>query len=65
MEKSSNRQVGGVGIVVRSPERDEIECTVCLGFPTTNNEAEYEVLMARLDLTKIARAINVTIYCDS
>ena len=49
----------------RSPERDEIECMVHLDFPTTNNEAEYETLVARLDLAKAAGATSVVIYCNS
>ena len=38
---------------------------VHLNFPTTNNEAEYEALIARLDLAKAAGAASVVIYCNS
>ena len=38
---------------------------VRLDFPITNNEAEYEVLIAGLDLAKVAGAMSVVIYCDS
>ena len=38
---------------------------VHLDFPATNNEAEYEVLVVGLDLTKTARATSVVVYCDS
>ena len=38
---------------------------VHLDFSTTNNEAEYKALVARLDLTKVAGAISVVVYCDS
>ena len=38
---------------------------VRLDFPTTNNEAEYEALMAGLDLAKAARATGMVVYCDS
>ena len=38
---------------------------VRLDFPTTNNEAEYKVLVAGLDLTKAAGATSVVIYCNS
>ena len=38
---------------------------VRLDFPTTNNEAEYEALVAGLDLAKAARAESVIVYCDS
>ena len=38
---------------------------IYLNFPTTNNEAEYEALVARLDLAKAVGAANVVLYCDS
>ena len=38
---------------------------VRLDFPTINNEAEYEALVAGLDLAKAAGATSVVIYCDS
>ena len=37
---------------------------VRLDFPTTNNEAEYEVLVAGLDLAKAAGAARVVLYYD-
>ena len=36
-----------------------------LDFPTTNNEVEYEALVAGLDLVRAVRATSVVIYCDS
>ena len=62
---SSNRQAWGAGVVLLSPEGDTVECMVCLDFPTTNNEAEFEALVAGLDLAKVAKATSVVIYCDS
>ena len=62
---SSNRQAGGTGIVLLSPEGDVVECMIRLDFPTTNNEAKYEALVAGLDLAKAAGATIVVIYCDS
>ena len=59
------QQAGRVGIVLHSPEGDEIKYMVRLNFPTTNNEAKYEVLVAGLDLAKVAGATNVVVYCDS
>ena len=59
---SSNRQVGGAGVVLLSPKGDVIECIIRLDFPTTNNEAEYEALVASLDLAKAAGAASVVIY---
>ena len=49
---SSYRQAGGVGVVLFSPEEDKIE-------------AEYEALIAGLDLARVARAENMIIHCDS
>ncbi|XP_075665377.1 uncharacterized protein LOC142635045 [Castanea sativa] len=62
---SSNKKAGGAGIVLKSPEGDEIECMICLDFPTTNNEVEYEALISGLDLAKAVEAANVVIHCDS
>ena len=62
---SSNRQAGGAGIVLLSPKGDTIECMVCLDFPATNNELEYEALITGLDLAIVAGAARVVIYCDS
>ena len=36
-----------------------------LDFLMTNNEAEYETLVARLDLTKEVGAVSMVIHCDS
>ena len=48
-----------------TPEGDKIECMIRLDFPTTNNEVEYEALVAGLDLAKAAGAENMIIHCDS
>ena len=63
--RSSNRPARGTGVVLCTPEGDKIECMVRLDFPTTNNEAEYEALVAGLDLTRAAGAENMVVYCDS
>ena len=36
-----------------------------LDFPTTNNEAEYEAVIAGLDLARAAGAGNMALHCDS
>ena len=59
---SSNQCSGGAGVVVLTPEGDKIECMIRLDFPTTNNEAEYEALVAGLDLAKAAGAENMIIH---
>ena len=62
---SSTKQASGAGVVFHSPEGDEVECMIRLDFPTINNEAKYEALIAGLDLAKAAGATNVVVYCDS
>ena len=62
---SSNRRAGGAGVVLLSPEGDVVECMIRLDFPTTNNEVEYEALVASLDLARATGATSVVIYCDS
>ena len=52
-------------MVLLSPEGDVVECMIRLNFPTTNNEAKYEALVASLDLARAAGATSVVIYCDS
>ena len=62
---SSTQHSGGAGVVIQTPEGDKIECIIRLDFPTTNNEAEYEALVAGLDLARSAGAENIIIHCDS
>ena len=62
---SSNRRAGGASVVIQTSEGDKIECMIRLDFPKTNNEAEYEVLVAGLDLAKVVGDENVVVHCDS
>ena len=52
-------------MVMRTPEGDKIECMIRLDFPTTNDEAEYEALVAGLDLAKATGTENMIVHCDS
>ena len=62
---SSNQRLEGAGVVIQTPEGDKIECMIRLDFPTTNNETEYEALVAGLDLARVAGAENMIMHCDS
>ena len=64
-DRSSNKRAGRAGVVIKTPEGDKIECMIQLDFPTTNNEAEYEVLVAGLNLAKAADTKNVVVHCNS
>ena len=48
-----NRQARGADIVIQTPQGDKIQCMIRLYFPTTNNEAEYEALVAGLELQRL------------
>ena len=48
-----------------SPRGRKIECMISLEFHTINNEAEYEALIARLDLARVERVENMVIHYDS
>ena len=61
---SSNQHAGGAGVVIQTPEGDKIECMIRPDFPTPNNEAEYEALVAGLDLAKAASAENMIVHCN-
>ena len=62
---SSNQHVGGIGVIFQSPKGNSIECAVHLQFLTTNNEAEYEVVLTGLNLAKVVGASLVVIHSDS
>ena len=48
--------LGGVGIIMTSPEKDVLKYGVQLQFPATNNEAKYEAVLASL---RISRALGI------
>ena len=48
VDGAANQRGSGVGLVLISPKRITIEKSLRLGFSTTNNEAEYEVLLMRM-----------------
>ena len=65
VDGSSNKEVGGVGVVLKTPEKDVIQYDVWLQFPTTNNEAKYEALLTGLKLVKSTEAQKLNVYNDS
>ncbi|XP_052297264.1 uncharacterized protein LOC127902396 [Citrus sinensis] len=65
IDGSSGEQGSGAGIVLEGPEGEEISYAVKLEFAATNNQAEYEALIAGLELAKAVRADRVKIRTDS
>ncbi|XP_075670280.1 uncharacterized protein LOC142640066 [Castanea sativa] len=62
---ASNRKGAGVGVVLISPEKLVIEKSLRLGFPATNNEAEYEALLVGSQMVKHLGGKVVRMFCDS
>ena len=52
VDGSSSKKGGGAGIVLEGPKNIQIEQSLRFGFPTSNNQAEYEALIAGLLLAK-------------
>ena len=50
VDGSSTQHVGGVGVVLQSPEGDKLKYKVRLQYQTTNSEVEYEAFLKGLEL---------------
>ena len=65
VDGASNRHGAGLGIVLISPDGLTIEHSITLGFPASNNEAEYEALLAGLKSAIQMKAAELLVYSDS
>ncbi|XP_013594512.1 PREDICTED: uncharacterized protein LOC106302583 [Brassica oleracea var. oleracea] len=65
VDGSSNVRGAGVGIVLTSPTGNTASRAVRCNFKATNNENEYEALIAGLSLTHQLGAENIQVYSDS
>ena len=61
----SNINRSGIGLVLTSPEGDMIQQAIWYGFKATNNKAEYEALITRLNLAKDMGIKKLDIHFDS
>lgn len=52
VDGSSNARVSGTGILLKSPNSDLLEHSLHFGFQASNNEDEYDALIAGLDWQK-------------
>ncbi|KAK3043721.1 hypothetical protein RJ639_001917 [Escallonia herrerae] len=55
----------GAGIILISPEGFTIEYALRFGFQASNNEAEYEALLARIRLAHALKVDSLSVYSDS
>ena len=60
-----NQKGVGVGVVVITPEKLVMEKSLRLGFLATNNEAEYEALLAGVAMARQLGKDVVELYSDS
>ncbi|XP_028058581.1 uncharacterized protein LOC114262423 [Camellia sinensis] len=65
VDGASNRHGAGLGIVLNSLNGLIIKQAITLGFPASNNEAEYEALLAKLRSALRMKATAVMVFSDS
>ncbi|CAL9006368.1 unnamed protein product [Prunus brigantina] len=65
VDGASNRHGGEAGIVLSAPDGTEVEYALRFQFKTTNNEAEYEALLAGLRLAHDLGAQGLRAHSDS
>ncbi|KAF7130044.1 hypothetical protein RHSIM_Rhsim10G0176500 [Rhododendron simsii] len=65
VDGASNIHGAGAGVVLVSPEGTVHEHVVSIGYRATNNEAEYEALIAGLQVALRLGADSVHVFCDS
>ncbi|XP_073129182.1 uncharacterized protein [Henckelia pumila] len=65
VDGSSNSEGCGVGVLLISPQGDDIRLAVRLDFRASNNEAEYEAVLIGLRAAKQVGAARIHLYSDS
>ena len=65
VDGASNAHGARIGIVLESLEGIQLECSLRLGFPTSNNEAEYKALVVGLRATMKLGVMELEAYFDS
>ncbi|KAI5326922.1 hypothetical protein L3X38_026318 [Prunus dulcis] len=65
VDGAPNHKGARAGVVIATPNGTLLEQDITLGFPASNNEVEYEALLARLRLTKEPSIKKLAIYSDS
>ncbi|GFY96586.1 hypothetical protein Acr_11g0008920 [Actinidia rufa] len=65
VDGSSNQHGCGAGLVIRAPSGEQMEYAIRMGFKATNNEAEYEALLAGLRVATELGAQSLEVFSDS
>ena len=61
----SKKKDRGPSLILVSPEEHRMHCALMLGFKASNNEAEYEVLIGGLNLSKKMKVESLESYSNS
>ena len=64
MDDASRQTGAGVGLQLKAPTRERIEQAI-QSFPTSNNETEYEAILAGIDLANSVSSEKLIICSDS
>jgi hypothetical protein len=65
VDGASNAKGSGTGVVIITPNETVIEQSIRLDFKASNNEAEYEAVLAGLNSAKTLGAKNLIVHYDS
>ncbi|XP_058751033.1 uncharacterized protein LOC131624059 [Vicia villosa] len=65
VDGASSTSESGAGIILENREGTLIEVSLSLSFPTSNNRAEYEALLAGLRLASDLEAKEIEVFTDS
>ena len=65
IDRASNQNGSGIGLVLISPEKVIIEKSLRLDFLATNNEAEYEALLIGMAMVQRMGGKSVKLFLDS
>ena len=65
IDGASNAQGSGAGLILTSPEGIDIEYALRFGFRTSNNEAEYEAVIAGLNFAHSLEVNKLEVCSDS
>ena len=65
VDGASNAQGSGAGLILTSPKGIDIEYALRFGFYMSNNEAEYEAVIAGLNLAHSLEVDQLEVYSDS
>ena len=65
IDRESRKIDACIGLQLKSQSRDKIEQAIWLGFSTSNNESEYEAILAGLELAAALFACKLLIQSDS